>query len=324
MKTINKDMESVSAKNQLNLFGYEKYFEFFVKLFEKKEMPNSILLSGLKGLGKSTFAYHIINYLLSRDEEKKYSIKNLAIDKDNSSYKLLNTNIHPNFFLIENKSLEKDIKIEQIRSLKKFLNKTTYSKDLKIIMIDNAEYLNLNASNALLKSIEEPYSNTFFFIIHNSACKILDTIKSRCTEFKLFFSISEKKKIFENLAKQYKNNVETNEIIESYYFDTPGNLIKYLLIFNKANINILENKLICIHFFIEKYKNEKNPEILSFLSLFVEKFYNELCLNNDKNLNNYFFNQSKILKQIDDMKKFNLDEKNIFIWVKEILENETK
>ena len=139
----------------------------------------------------------------------------------------------------------------------------------------------------------------------------------------MFFSISEKKKIFENLAKQYKNNVETNEIIESYYFDTPGNLIKYLLIFNKANINILENKLICIHFFIEKYKNEKNPEILSFLSLFVEKFYNELCLNNDKNLNNYFFNQSKILKQIDDMKKFNLDEKNIFIWVKEILENET-
>ena len=200
MKTINKDMESVSAKNQLNLFGYEKYFEFFVKLFEKKEMPNSILLSGLKGLGKSTFAYHIINYLLSRDEEKKYSIKNLAIDKDNSSYKLLNTNIHPNFFLIENKSLEKDIKIEQIRSLKKFLNKTTYSKDLKIIMIDNAEYLNLNASNALLKSIEEPYSNTFFFIIHNSACKILDTIKSRCTEFKLFFTISEKKKNFRKFS----------------------------------------------------------------------------------------------------------------------------
>ena len=41
-------------------------------------------------------------------------------------------------------------------------------------MIDNAENLNLNSSNALLKTIEEPKNNTFFFIIYNSASKILD------------------------------------------------------------------------------------------------------------------------------------------------------
>ena len=317
-------MESVSAKNQLNLFGYEKYFEFFVKLFEKKEMPNSILLSGLKGLGKSTFAYHIINYLLSRDEEKKYSIKNLAIDKDNSSYKLLNTNIHPNFFLIENKSLEKDIKIEQIRSLKKFLNKTTYSKDLKIIMIDNAEYLNLNASNALLKSIEEPYSNTFFFIIHNSATKIPDTIRSRCTEFKFFFTIAEKKTIFESVIKQYKDESKLNHIVEHLYYDTPGNLVKYFLSLDRANLNLSRDKLSCILHLIEKYKNEKNHETLTFLCLFIQKFYNDLCLCNDNNVSSYLFNLSRILNQIDDMKKFNLNEKNILIWIKDILLHEAK
>jgi len=72
------------------------------------------------------------------------------------------------------------------------------------------------------------------------------------------------------------------------------------------------------------YKTAKNPETLSFISLFIEKFYNELCLNNNKNLNSYFFNQSKILKQIDEMIKFNLDEKNILIWIKDILQNEAK
>ena len=61
-----------------------------------------------------------------------------------------------------------------------------------------------------------------------------------------------------------------------------------------------------------------------FLRDFIEKFYNELCLNNNKNLNRYFFNQSKILKQIDEMRRFNLDEKNIFIWIKDILQNEAK
>ena len=324
MKTTNEDIEIVPAKNQLRLFGFEDYFNFFIKLYEKKELPNSILLSGPKGLGKSTFAYHIINYLLSNNEERKYSTKDFVIDETNLSYKLLSTNVHPNFFLIENNLLEKDIKIEQIRNLLKFLNKSTYTRNLKVIMIDNAENLNLNSSNALLKAIEEPQNNTFFFIIHNSASKILDTIKSRCTEFKFAFTTSKKKNIFANIIKQYKNEFEINEIIENYYFDTPGNLVKYLLALDKANISITENTLKCIYHFIEKYKNEKNPETLSFLSLFIEKFYNELCLNNNKNLNSYFFNQSKILKQIDEMRRFNLDEKNIFIWIKDILQNEAK
>ena len=324
MKATYEDIEIVAPKNQLHLFGYEDHFNFFIKLFEKKEMPNSMLLSGPKGLGKSTFSYHIINYLLSNNEERKYSTKDFVIDETNLSYKLLSRNVHPNFFLIENNLLEKDIKIEQIRNLLKFLNKSTYTRNLKVIMIDNAENLNLNSSNALLKAIEEPQNNTFFFIIHNSATKILDTVKSRCTEFKFALTTSKKKNIFANIIRQYKNEFEINEIIENYYFDTPGNLVKYLLALDKANISITENKLKCIYHFIEKYKNEKNPETLSFLSLFIEKFYNELCLNNNKNLNSYFFNQSKILKQIDEMRRFNLNEKNIFIWIKDVLQNETK
>ena len=164
MKTTNEYTEILLPKNQLRLFGYENYFNSFITLFEKEKMPNSILLSGLKGLGKATFTYHIINYLLSKDEERKYSIKDFVIDKANLSYKLLSTNTHPNFFLIENNLLEKDIKIEQIRNLLNFLNKSTYTRNLKIIMIDNAENLNLNSSNALLKAIEEPKNNTFFLL----------------------------------------------------------------------------------------------------------------------------------------------------------------
>ena len=191
-------------------------------------------------------------------------------------------------------------------------------------MIDNAEKLNINSSNALLKAIEEPMNNTFFFIIHDASYKILDTIKSRCSEFKFFLSISEKKSIFKKIIRQYKSDVSTNEIVESCYFDTPGNLLKYFLSLDNANILIGKNTLECILYFIDTYNREKNPETLSFLSLFIEKFYHELCLGNNKNLNSYFFNLSKILKQIDEMKKFNLDEKNIFIWIKDILQNEAK
>ena len=49
-----------------------------------------------------------------------------------------------------------------------YVNKTSYEKKIKFILIDNAEYLNLHSVNALLKIIEEPTSNTFIilYIIH--------------------------------------------------------------------------------------------------------------------------------------------------------------
>ncbi len=121
-------------------------------------------MSGPQGLGKATFAYHFVNYLLSKNEEGEYSVKTFSINENNISYNLLNANTHPNFFLIESNFQGRDIKIEQIRNLINFLNKTSYKKNLKIVMIDNAEYLNLNSSNALLKSIEEPHDNTFFLL----------------------------------------------------------------------------------------------------------------------------------------------------------------
>ena len=71
-----ENFEILSPKNQLQLFGYDDYFGLFVKLFNKNRLPNTILLSGLKGSGKATFAYHFINYLLSYKEQNKYSVNN--------------------------------------------------------------------------------------------------------------------------------------------------------------------------------------------------------------------------------------------------------
>ena len=74
-------MNIMPPRTQLNLFGYKDYFDTFVKLAQKKKIPNCILLSGPKGLGKSTFAYHIINYLLSKDEDNNYDINIIIIVK---------------------------------------------------------------------------------------------------------------------------------------------------------------------------------------------------------------------------------------------------
>ena len=179
-----KDNENLvnNPKNQLKLFGYKKYIDSFIKLYNDKKIPQTILLSGPKGSGKSTFAYHFINYIFSINEDKKYDQSNCIIKEDNASYKLMCNNTHPNFFLIETSKSDDAIKIEKIRNLLKFLNKSTYSMNLKVVMIDNAENLNLNASNALLKVLEEPPLNTIFFVVHDSNSKILVPFKFIITQ----------------------------------------------------------------------------------------------------------------------------------------------
>ena len=163
MNIDTENIEILSPKNQLQLFGYDDYFNSFIKLFHKNKLPNTILLSGLKGIGKATFVYHFINYLFSYNENNKYSVLDHTINPENRSYKNLSNYIHPNFFLLENRPFEENIKIEYVRNILRFLNKSTFFSNIKIVVIDNAEYLNINSSNALLKALEEPNYRTFFF-----------------------------------------------------------------------------------------------------------------------------------------------------------------
>ena len=84
------------------------------------------------------------------------------------------------------------------------------------------------------------------------------------------------------------------------------------------------DRLSCIFFLIEKYNDEKNQEILDFITLNINLFYNELLLSDNRNLINHFFNQTEILRKIDQMKKFNLNNKNVLFWIKDILLHERK
>ena len=324
MKKVKQDIVIQLPKKQLNLFGYEKYFNLFIKMFESKKLPNTIMLSGPKGAGKSTFAFHFTNYLLSKNEKENYKLEDFTINESNSSYKLVNAKAHPNFLLIENSPLENDIKIEKIRSLINFLSKSTYLQNLKIVIVDNVEHLNINSANALLKAIEEPNENTYFFLIHNNSQKILETIKSRCIKFNFFHNFEQKKQIFKNLALQYNLQSHIDDYhIDDLYFDSPGNLLNYSLILKGQNLEETDNLLVSLSNFIDIYKKEKKPEILYYIRLFISKFYHKLCKAN-LNLSSLFINQSKIFKQIHDMKKYNLNEKSVLNNIEDLLKNETK
>jgi len=92
---------NLKPSENTKIYGMENFFNEIVGLYNHKKMPNKILLSGKRGSGKSTLAYHLINYILSKGEESKYDSDNFTINPENKSFKLLQNNSHPNFYLID-------------------------------------------------------------------------------------------------------------------------------------------------------------------------------------------------------------------------------
>ena len=268
-------------------------------------MPNQILLTGQKGVGKSTLAYHLINFILSENEEHSYDEKNLKINILNKSFKLIAGNVSPNFHLIDISVGSKSINIDQIRDLIKNLNKSSFNNKPNFILIDNTEYLNKNSINILLKDLEEPNKNTFFILINNQK-RLLSTLTSRCINFNISLSNQESLNVINKLLNDNVFNHISIELV-NYYF-SPGNIYN---LYHFANSNNLDIKQINLETFLQLLiKNNFFKKETSMRYIFFD--YIEMCLKKiSTNMNNDSYNY--FIKKIDDIKKFNLDEEAFFI-----------
>ena len=153
-----------NVKLHTKLIGFYDEFNLIKNFFNDRQKSNKLLFSGLKGIGKATFAYHLINYAFSLNEDYKYDVKNNTINTKNRSYKLIENNTHPNLFNVSFKENKSIIDISKIREMIEFSNKSSFNNDIKIILIDNVEFLNKSASNSLLKVMEDDNSKLFLYL----------------------------------------------------------------------------------------------------------------------------------------------------------------
>jgi len=310
---------NLDPKKQEKLFGFNNLFNHFVKLLENKKFPNKIMISGPKGIGKSTFAFHIINYIFSKNEKNSYDINEYKIQSENRSFNLIKNLSHPNFHLIDLLDGKKIIEISQVREAISYSQKSSFNDNYRIVLIDNIEYLNLHSSNALLKIIEEPNEKLFFILIHNSNKKIIKTIKSRCIIFKKNFTYDENLSIASDLANVNFENFFNESIINHYL--TIGDFL-YLYNFsnnNKLDIKKLSLKDLLLHLINFKiYKN--NPDLTNLTFKLIESYFYYSFLNN-KNLDIYKLYEY-FIKKIDYTNKFNLDIESLFLEFKNKVTNE--
>lgn len=299
---------NLEPSSQLNLFSHKEDFQKLINLYKNNNLPNKILFSGEKGIGKCTLAYHLINYILSTNEDFIYDLDNLKIVPDNKSFKLVQNKSNPNFILVDIQEEKKNIDISQIRNLILTLNKSSFNAKPRFVLIDNIELLNINAVNALLKILEEPNDNINFILINNNK-RILPTLKSRCLNFKIQLTSKQSIEIANKILNNNYNEFLNEDLVNNY--STPGEILNLIDFASKNDIDLIETNL---KDFIKKIIMEKlykkNNSIKNLIYSLMEFYFRKnVSVTNIKLINSYNY----FLKKIENTKTFNLDEETLFM-----------
>ncbi|MDA9695016.1 DNA polymerase III [Candidatus Pelagibacter sp.] len=307
----------INPSTQINLFEHQEIFNQLYKLYKKDNLPNKILLSGEKGIGKSTLAYHLINFVLSENEEYTYDYENKKINPENKSYKLIQNKSNPNFYLIDVKEDKKNIDINQIRELIINLNKSSLNKKKRFVLIDNIELLNLNSINALLKILEEPNENINFILINNNK-RILPTLKSRCLNFKVFLTKDQSIRIVNQLLNDDINSFINNSLFD--YYITPGKILKLISLSEEYKLNFANFDLdTTLRKIIKNKIYKKDKSIIEIIYSFIELYFrNNISIKNISLIESYHY----FLEKINNTKIYNLDEETLFMEFEDKILNE--
>ena len=299
---------NLNPLTQINLFEHKEVFNQLYKLSKNDTLPNKILLSGEKGIGKSTLAYHLINLVLSENEEHPYDFEKNKINPDNKSYKLILNKSNPNFYLIDVLEEKKNIDINQIRELIINLNKSSFNNKKRFVLIDNIELLNLNSINALLKILEEPNENINFILINNNK-RVLPTLKSRCLNFKVFLTKGQSIKIVNQLLNDDINTIINNQLFD--YYITPGKLIKLIKLSEEYELDFVNFDLNTTLSTIIKDKiYKKDKAIIEIIYSFIELYFRSNISSKDISLlKSYHY----FVEKINNNKIYNLDEETLFM-----------
>ena len=255
-----------------DILGNDDVKKYLTNCIENKNFSHSYIFSGIKGIGKYTFAKDFAKCILEDSMMQDY----YELGPDGKS-----------------------IKVSQIRELQNVINiKPTFSKK-SVYIIDDADLMTIEAQNSLLKTLEEPPEYAVIILIVHNERSILSTVKSRCVNIK-FSKLSDKdiKKYFlKNDLNFEDKNINVFKVLDGslnnidFIRDDYDKLLKLTIFVT----NLKKNKV--INFFQDGsvfYDNhDKIIRLLEYLNILlfensyfqlieiVEKTKNKILMNNN-------------------------------------------
>jgi DNA polymerase-3 subunit delta' len=177
-----------------HLFGHGAAEHAFAQQLEAGRTHHAWLIAGREGIGKATLAYRIARYALAvRGERGKGepAAGPLAVPEASIAARQVRALSHPGLLVLRRPWDQKakrfgiSIPVDEVRRLKSFLTLSAGPDAWRVVIVDQADELNTNAANALLKSLEEPPARALFLLVSSQPGRLLATIRSRCRRLDL-------------------------------------------------------------------------------------------------------------------------------------------
>lgn len=174
--------------------GHEAVETRLLDLFQSGRMPHGLIFTGQKGIGKATMAYRLARFLLDDKGDPNQDAlfggdespaENLHIAPDNPTFRRVSSGGHPDFMNIEREydaaknRYKANVPVDAIRKVPGFLRMTASNGGWRVVIIDDADTMNRNAQNALLKILEEPPKKTVLILVTHRLGALIPTIRSR-------------------------------------------------------------------------------------------------------------------------------------------------
>ncbi|MEP6848978.1 MAG: DNA polymerase III subunit delta' [Acidobacteriota bacterium] len=172
-----------------DLIGNRRIKDVLTRLAASERLPHSLLFVGDQGIGKKLFALEMARTLVCRSAKEGHACGECASCKradkftfpkseDKDEYKKVIYSEHPDIGMVLPSG--RNVVVDAVRDLEREANFRPYEAKARIFIIDEADKMNDAASNALLKTLEEPAATTYIFLITSRPDSLLSTIRSRC------------------------------------------------------------------------------------------------------------------------------------------------
>ena len=154
----------------------------FLAALDRGRLHHAWLLTGPEGVGKATFAYRAARRLLGAQPDPAFGL--LGAHPADPVSRQVASRAHPDLLVLERQTddvkARKSIPVEEVRRLPEFFSKAPASAPYRVAIVDAADDLNVNAANALLKTLEEPPSRGVLLLVSHRPGALIATIRSRC------------------------------------------------------------------------------------------------------------------------------------------------
>ncbi|MEM9474267.1 MAG: DNA polymerase III subunit delta' [Pseudomonadota bacterium] len=183
-------------RDTAQLFGQEAAEAAFLDAYAQGRLHHAWLITGPRGVGKATLAWRIARFLLAEapvdagflDEPAPPST--LAIDPAHPVARRVAAGSEGRLLLVRRawdakaKRLKTTIGVDEVRGLKSFFALSSADGGRRVVIVDAADEMTVNAANALLKVLEEPPARCTLLLVSHQPAKLLPTIRSRCRELR--------------------------------------------------------------------------------------------------------------------------------------------